>query len=83
MQIPRPYLVKLFNWGCPDYHLTALIMWTPTRETALSCSRQVCSKSCPIQPRQFFTAEEATVEDQIKYKDKTYHGYKKVKGMTE
>lgn len=55
-------------------------MWATCQETALSDSTQLFKRRdfCPLQPTQFLTVSEATMQDQEKCKEKTFHGYKKV-----
>lgn len=80
MQIPRPYLIKKFNIG-NEYPVSALIMWAPSKETALSYGGLVFNRNCPTQPNQVFTAVEANDQDQMRHADRTYHGHVQVKGM--
>lgn len=78
MQIPRPYVVKLFNQGNPHYPISTIVVWTTTKGMALSYGKSIFHKGCTFLESQFLTAEQATPQDQQKYREKIYHGSKHV-----
>lgn len=79
MQIPRPFTIKVYNEGCPNYPINKFIIWTPCKDTAIAYAKELHNRRdfCPLQPRQFLTACESTAEDQ-KESLKTFHGHVKV-----